>query len=220
MASGMNNYASGSLGDYAGSSKHNVSVRPGSLRPGSRFAPPVRNPEHTDPWDQISDEHRQEVTDCFHLFDMNKDETLDFSEFRYALQALGFSSLSRPDLVAAFKTAARTRPGWTPLPAVAGQPPPATTPGVVDLRLALPGFQAVSAQLIASRDPREELMRTFALFDRGEKGLVTADDVRAVVKELGEDVPDAEIHSMVEQFDVEAKGGISREEFVAIFLDR
>ncbi|KAH9885551.1 hypothetical protein F4778DRAFT_787210 [Xylariomycetidae sp. FL2044] len=224
MASGMNNYASGSMNDYAGGNLHNISTRPGSSRPpgasSSRFAPPVRNPEHPEPWEQISDEHRNEINDCFHLFDMNKDEHLDFSEFRYALQALGFSSLSRADLIQAFKAHAHARPNWTPLPHIPGQPPPPQTPGVVDLRLPRDGFQGVAARYVAARDPREELLKTFGLFDKGGKGVITVEDLRTVVKELGEDVPDNEIHSMVEQFDVEGKGGVSREEFLGIFLDR
>ena len=54
----MNNYASSTMNEY------NASTRPGSARPGSRFAPPIRNPEHAEPWDQISDEHRNEINDC------------------------------------------------------------------------------------------------------------------------------------------------------------
>ncbi|KAI1343079.1 hypothetical protein F5Y15DRAFT_276501 [Xylariaceae sp. FL0016] len=220
MATGMNNYASGSMNEYAGAGMHSLSVRPGSARPGSRFAPPARHVESAEPWDQITDEQRQEVTDCFHLFDMNKDESLDFSEFRYALQALGFSTLSRPDLISAFKSVSHPRPNWTPLPSVHGQPPPSQTPGVVDLRLSIQGFQSLAAKFIASRDPREELLKTFGLFDKGGKGLITLDDLRIVVKELGEDVPESEMQAMVEQFDIEGKGGVSREEFVGIFLDR
>ncbi|CAJ2505064.1 Uu.00g124580.m01.CDS01 [Anthostomella pinea] len=227
MASGMNNYASGSMNEYAGANMHSLSVRPGSSRPGSRYAPPAparnnnnNNNEHAEPWDQISDEHRNEINDCFHLFDMNKDDLLDFSEFRYAMQALGFSHVPRPDLIASFKSAAHPRPSWTPLPSMPNQPPPSPTPGVVDLRLSLPSFQAVAGGYIAARDPREEVLKTFALFDKAGKGIISVDDLRAVVKELGEDVPENEILSMVDQFDIEAKGGVSREEFVGIFLDR
>jgi hypothetical protein len=65
MASGMNNYASGSMNEYAGGGMHGASiVRPGPSRSGSRFAAAVRNPEHAEPWDQISDEHRSEINDC------------------------------------------------------------------------------------------------------------------------------------------------------------
>ncbi|KAI1078903.1 hypothetical protein F5B20DRAFT_197474 [Whalleya microplaca] len=217
----MNNYASSSMNmnEYAGTSMH----RAGSSRPvGSRFGPAatIRNQEQVEPWDQISEEHRNEINDCFHLFDMNKDDQLDFSEFRYALQALGFSHLSRADLISAFKSAAHARANWTPLPTLPNQPPPSSTPGVVDLRLSREGFQALAAKYVAGRDPREELLKTFGLFDKGGRGVVTVDDLRAVVKELGEDVPDAELHSMIDQFDVEGKGGVSREEFLGIFLDR
>lgn len=151
---------------------------------------------------------------------MNKDEALDFSEFRYALQALGFSSIPRSDLINTFKAAAHPRPNWTPLPSLPNQPPPSATPSVVDLRLPREAFQAIAARYVAARDPREELLKTFALFDKGGKGVITIDDLRTVVKELGEDVPDAELASMIEQFDVEGKGGVSREEFLGIFLDR
>ena len=154
----------------------------------------------------------------FQLFDMNKDEHLDFSEFRYALQALGFSNIPRAELIAAFKSLSVPRPNWTPLPQIAGHPNPSQTPGVVDLRLPRDGFQSIAASYIAARDPREELLKTFALFDKGGKGMITVDDLRMVVKELGEDVAENELRSMVEQFDIEDKGGVGREEFLGIFL--
>ncbi|ORY62512.1 uncharacterized protein BCR38DRAFT_346535 [Pseudomassariella vexata] len=200
---------------------HSLAHRSGaasSSRPPGRFGPPIQNPRESEPWDQISDEHRSEINDCFQLFDMNKDEYIDFSEFRYALQALGFSHLARPDLISSFKKRATPRPDWSPLPSLPNQPPPSQTPGVVDLRLHQNGFQAIAASYIAARDPREELLKTFSLFDKGGKGMITVDDLRIVVKELGEDVPENELRSMVEQFDIEDKGGVAREEFLGIFL--
>ncbi|ETS78075.1 hypothetical protein PFICI_10137 [Pestalotiopsis fici W106-1] len=195
-------------------------ARPGSttIRPGGRFAPPIQNPEEPEPWDQISDEHRSEIQDCFHLFDMNKDDQLDFSEFRYALQSLGLGQVSRPELITRFQERARPRADWTPLPTIPNQPPPSQTPVVADLRLSKEGFQAIAAEYLAQRDPREELLRTFAMFDKGGKGIITIDDLRIVVKELGEDVPENEMQSMIEQFDIEDKGGVNREEFLGIFL--
>lgn len=65
MASGMNNYASGSINEYGGTGMHGASsIRAGPSRPGTRFAAAVRNPEPAEPWDQISDEHRSEINDC------------------------------------------------------------------------------------------------------------------------------------------------------------
>lgn len=65
MASGINNYAGGSMNEYAGTGMHGgASTRAGPSRVGTRFAAAVRNPEPADPWDQISDEHRGEINDC------------------------------------------------------------------------------------------------------------------------------------------------------------
>ena len=63
MASGMN-YAGGSMNEYAGAGMHGASMRAGPSRSSTRFGSAVRNPEHADPWDQISDEHRSEINDC------------------------------------------------------------------------------------------------------------------------------------------------------------
>lgn len=70
MAASMNkmsNYASGSMNDYGDRNQHNLAMRPGSTRPSGRFAPPIQNPGHAEPWDQISDEHRSEINDCVSL---------------------------------------------------------------------------------------------------------------------------------------------------------
>lgn len=220
----MNNYNDTRQPDPRQAGARSLPHRPGggpsgsSVRAGGRFAPPIQNPNQAEPWDQISDEHRNEILDCFQLFDMNKDDELDFSEFRYALQALGLGHIPRPELINSFKARARPRPDWSPLPLIQGLPAPPQTPSVVDLRLSRDSFQIIAAEYIAARDPREELLKTFGLFDKGGKGMITVDDLRSVVKELGEDVPDNELHSMIEQFDVEEKGGVGREEFLGIFL--
>ncbi|KAK8069643.1 hypothetical protein PG994_006259 [Apiospora phragmitis] len=214
----MNNYASTAMNDHRHSERsgtHALSHRPSvasastSRMPGGRFVPPVQNPQQAEPYDQISDEHRSEINDC-----TNNSTS---SEFRYALQALGFSSLPRAELISSFKEYAVPRPNWKPLPQLPTHPAPAQTPGVVDLRLPREGFQMIAAAYIASRDPREELLKTFDLFDKGSKGIITVDDLRLVVKELGEDVPENELRSMIEQFDIEDKGGVGREEFLGIF---
>lgn len=81
-AKAMNNYASTTMNDHRHSERaggsHALSHRPGpasastSRMPGGRFAPPVQNPQHAEPYDQISDEHRSEINDCvgspFYIF--------------------------------------------------------------------------------------------------------------------------------------------------------
>jgi centrin-3 len=86
------------------------------------------------------------------------------------------------------------------------------------LLLTLPAFQTVAAQLISNRDPREEILRAFALFDTEDKGIISLEDLRRVARELGEGLEEEELAAMIEEFDLEGKGGVGREEFVQICM--
>jgi len=86
------------------------------------------------------------------------------------------------------------------------------------LLLTLPSFQTIAANLIASRDPRDEILRAFALFDTENKGVISLDDLRRVARELGEVLEEEELVAMIEEFDLEGKGGVGRDEFVQICM--
>jgi centrin-3 len=74
------------------------------------------------------------------------------------------------------------------------------------------------AQRILSRDPTEEIIRAFELFDEGGKGRITIQDLRRVARELGEGLQEDELVAMIEEFDMDGDKAISREEFVNICL--
>ena len=61
-------------------------------------------------------------------------------------------------------------------------------------------------------------MRAFELFDSDGKGVITLEDLRRVARELGEGLEEDEMRAMIEEFDMEGKGGVDREEFVSICL--
>ena len=74
------------------------------------------------------------------------------------------------------------------------------------------------SQRILARDPREEILRAFELFDEGGKGKIDLQDLRRVARELGEGLEEEELAAMIEEFDMDGDGAISREEFVDICL--
>lgn len=74
------------------------------------------------------------------------------------------------------------------------------------------------AARIAARDPREEILRAFELFDGDQKGGITVDDLRRVARELNEGLQEEELNAMIEEFDLDGDGVISRDEFVGICL--
>jgi centrin-3 len=79
-------------------------------------------------------------------------------------------------------------------------------------------FLNIAAQRIAARDPRDEILRAFELFDADGKGRIELNDLRRVARELGEGLQEEELQAMIEEFDVRGEGGIDREEFVGICL--
>lgn len=86
------------------------------------------------------------------------------------------------------------------------------------LQITLDTFQPLMAQRILARDPRDEILRAFALFDDGDKGVIRLEDVRRVARELGEGLEEEELVAMIEEFDLDGDGGINRDEFIAICL--
>ncbi|KAG4426406.1 hypothetical protein IFR04_000589 [Cadophora malorum] len=182
---------------------------------------------------QVSDEQREEINEAFSLFDLDKDHRIDYHEFKVALKALGFD-LPKSEILALLSTH-----GVPPLTPSNPPPQPPSRPQNAfaaphsaannplnpneplppgRLTLTLPSFQTIAAKLISERDPRDEILRAFALFDADDKGMITLEDLRRVARELGEGLEDEELVAMIEEFDLEGKGGVGRDEFVGICM--
>ncbi|KAF2493493.1 EF-hand [Lophium mytilinum] len=167
---------------------------------------------------ELSEEQREEIVEAFNLFDLDQDKHIDYHELKVAMKALGFdlpkseihSILqahgvpSNPQPMSKSKNAA----GSSQQPY---QPPPR-------LLLPLASFQTLMAARIRDRHPQEEILRAFDLFDEGGKGSITVQDLKRVARELGEGLQDEELEAMIEEFDMDGDGAISRDEFVGICL--
>jgi centrin-3 len=139
----------------------------------------------------------------FELFDANSDGRLDYYEFRFALRALGFDlpKLETYEYLTKY-----------------GIPDPARGPksDPVWWQFSLTVFQGIAGQLVARKDPTETYKQAFRLFDVDEKGLITVDDLRRVMNEIGRELSDRELAGMISEFDLNAKGGVTEEEFIKI----
>lgn len=150
----------------------------------------------------------------FGLFDLDKDQLIDYHEFKVALKALGFD-LPKPELLSLLTSHGAPKPSQQQ----PGQQQPQVPVPPSRLFLNLPAFQSIASALIANRDPREEILRAFDLFDTEGKGMISLDDLRRVARELGEGLEDDELVAMIEEFDLDGKGGVGREEFVSICMN-
>ena len=86
------------------------------------------------------------------------------------------------------------------------------------LLLSFQAFQTLMAHRIANRNPQEEIIRAFELFDEGGKGRITLQDLERVARELGEGLQQEELVAMIEEFDMDGDNAISREEFIDICM--
>ncbi|KAH0363954.1 EF-hand, partial [Aureobasidium melanogenum] len=160
--------------------------------------------------DALSEEQREEINEAFSLFDLDKDNHIDYHELKVALKALGFD-LPKSEILALLQThgipASSTAPTTKP-----------TFSGPSRLVLPHASFVAIAASRILARDPRDEILRAFELFDAEGKGNINLSDLRRVARELGEGLQEEELVAMIEEFDLDGDGAISRDEFVGICL--
>ena len=141
----------------------------------------------------ISEEQKQEIKEAFQLFDSDKSGTIDFHELKVAMRAVGFDA-SKQELQKIIRDNDKDGSGL----------------------INLEDFMDVMTQKIAARDPMDEIIKAFKLFDEDNTGKITLKNLRRVAKELGETISDEELAAMIDEFDRDGDGAIDQEDFIAI----
>ncbi|KAG0143974.1 hypothetical protein CROQUDRAFT_660490 [Cronartium quercuum f. sp. fusiforme G11] len=145
---------------------------------------------------ELSEEQKMEIKEAFELFDTDKDGAIDYHELKVAMRALGFD-LKKPEVLKILRDHDKQ-----------GQ-------GLIEFV----EFDKVMTEKIQARDPREEILRAFKLFDTDNKGKISLRDLRKISKELGENLDEEELSAMIEEFDLDQDGEINEQEFFAIMSD-
>ncbi|GAA5986236.1 hypothetical protein JCM5350_007594 [Sporobolomyces pararoseus] len=153
----------------------------------------------------LSPDQQTEIREAFELFDLDKDQKLDYHEFKVSLRALGFD-LKKAEVLKLM----RERGG------VNGEE---NGLGGQQLVIGFENFLAIAEELILSRDPLDEIRRAFRLFDEENSGKISFRNLKKVARELGENLTDDELQAMIEEFDLDQDGEISEHEFINIMSD-
>ncbi|KAB0399219.1 hypothetical protein E2I00_000075, partial [Balaenoptera physalus] len=132
---------------------------------------------------ELSEEQKQEIKDAFELFDTDKDEAIDYHELKVAMRALGFD-VKKADVLKILKDYDREATG----------------------KITFEDFNEVVTDWILERDPHEEILKAFKLFDDDDSGKISLRNLRRVARELGENMSDEELRAMIEEFDKDGDG--------------
>eukprot|EP01061_Rhynchopus_euleeides_P038617 TRINITY_DN66228_c0_g1_i1.p2 TRINITY_DN66228_c0_g1~~TRINITY_DN66228_c0_g1_i1.p2 ORF type:complete len:173 (+),score=79.18 TRINITY_DN66228_c0_g1_i1:220-738(+) len=145
---------------------------------------------------ELSEEQKQEVREAFELFDTDKNGLIDAHETKVAMRALGFD-VKKDEVLRLMDEAG--------------------SEGATSLSLF--NFMEIMTDKIAERDPRDEMLRAFQLFDDDGTGKITLKNLRRVARDLGENMSDEELQAMIDEFDRDQDGEINEEEFINIMTN-
>ncbi|EAR99047.1 basal body centrin protein (macronuclear) [Tetrahymena thermophila SB210] len=153
--------------------------------------PPVKSTRVSRP--QLTEEQKQEIKEAFDLFDTDGTGYIDAKELKVAMRALGFEPKKEEikKMIAEIDREGR---------------------GVIEFQ----DFLDLMTVKMAERDPRDEILKAFRLFDDDNTGKISLKNLKRVARELGEAMTEEELQEMIDEADRDGDGEISEEEFVRI----
>ena len=119
---------------------------------------------------QLTEEQRQEIKEAFDLFDTDGSGNIDQKELKVAMRALGFD-VKKQEVLNLMKEYDREGAG----------------------QIEYHDFLEIMTTKIGERDPVEEILKAFKLFDEDNTGKISLRNLRRVARELGENLSDDEL---------------------------
>ena len=119
---------------------------------------------------ELTEEQKQEIKEAFDLFDTEGLGQIDAKELKVAMRALGFEPKKEEvkRMIADIDREGR---------------------GIIEFQ----DFLDVMTIKMAERDPREEILKAFRLFDDDSTGKISLRNLKRVARELGETMTDDEL---------------------------
>lgn len=143
----------------------------------------------------LNDDQINLLKEAFELFDMEKTGTIDYHELKLTMKAFGFT-IKKAELLELLK-----RFDLTDNPSN---------------KINFDQFIELMTDKFSERDPREEAKMAFDLFDEEKKGKINIKNLKKAVKEINENLTENELKAIIEEFDTDNDGYITKEDFLKI----
>ncbi|XP_076096049.1 neo-calmodulin-like isoform X1 [Mytilus galloprovincialis] len=146
---------------------------------------------------QIPEEQLREFKEAFSLFDKDGDGTISSAELGVVMRSLGQnpSDQELTDLVNEVD--------------IDGN-------GIIDFQ----EFLTMMAKKMKDTDTEEEIREAFRVFDKDGSGSISANDLRHIMTNLGDKLPDEEVDEMIQEADLDGDGQIDYIEFVKMMCGK
>merc|ERR1719492_24971 len=142
---------------------------------------------------ELTEEQKQEIKEAFDLFDTDGSGEIDSKELKVAMRALGFEP-KKEEIQKMISDVDDDGSG---------------TIGYEE-------FLKMMTHKILNRDPKDEILKAFRLFDDDETGKISFKNLKQVAKEMGERMTDEELQEMIDEADRDGDGEVNEEEFLRI----
>ena len=141
---------------------------------------------------ELSAEQVEEVREAFQLFDVDSSGAISYKELRACMKALQIK-VDKEELKKMILEVDADQSG----------------------EIEFPEFLQMMTGKMASGDTKEETMKVYKMFDTGNENKITFASLKRVAKELGENMSDDEIQSMLEHGNKSGKpgAGVSFDDF-------
>lgn len=73
---------------------------------------------------------------------------------------------------------------------------------------------------VSAKDTKSDLRKVFNLFDEERTGFITLQCLKKMVREMGENIDEAELQEMITNADLDQDGMVSEEEFYNVMTKK
>jgi centrin-3 len=148
----------------------------------------------------LNDDQMNLLREAFDLFDIEKTGGIDYHELKLTLKAFGFK-MKKSEIINLMKSNFGS-----------GESSNFNN----NQKISFDEFIEIMTEKFSERNPRDEAIMAFDLFDEDKKGKISLKNLKKAVKEINENLTENELKAIIQEFDTDNDGYITKEDFLKI----